>query len=162
MQRHRVFAILAAIAIVVLMPLAGQQATAQMEVETPYWASIRADKAYARAGPLTTYPIEWVYRRVDLPVKVVKRYSVWRQIQDPEGWIGWMHSDNLSRKRTAIVIGGEHAIRAAPQESAKLLWRAAPGVVGTLGDCEKGWCEFAVQKRAGWMRQDHLWGPGAP
>ena len=135
---------------------------AQAEVETPYWASIQRDEAFARAGPMATYQIEWVFRRKNLPVKVVKRYGVWRQIQDPDGWTGWMHSNMLSRKRTAMIAGSVRAIRAAPQDSARLLWRVEPGVVGELGDCEVGWCEINVDQRTGWIRQDQIWGAGEP
>lgn len=140
----------------------GHAALAQAEVKTPYWASIQRDKAYGRAGPMVTYRIEWVFRRPNLPVKVIKRYGVWRQIQDPDGWMGWMHSNMLSRKRTAIITGAVRAIRALPQDSAKLMWRVEPGVVGLLGDCEQGWCEFSVDKQSGWVRQDQLWGAGEP
>lgn len=140
----------------------GQGAQAQAEVKTPYWASIQREKAFGRAGPMASYQIEWVFRRVNLPVKVIKRYGVWRQVRDPDGWVGWMHSNMLSRKRTAIITGGIRAIRAAPQDSAKLMWRVEPGVVGLLGDCEKGWCEFSVEKHSGWVRQDQLWGSGEP
>ena len=143
--------------------LAGHDAArAQAEVKTPYWASIQKNEAFARAGPMATYQIEWVFRRKHLPVKVIKRYGVWRQIVDPSGWTGWMHANMLSRTRTAIVTGPVIAIRAEPQDGAKLLWRAEPGVVGQLGDCEKGWCEFAVDKREGWVRQDQIWGAGEP
>lgn len=137
-------------------------ASAQAEVETPYWASIQRDKAFARTGPMGTYKIEWVFRRRNLPVKVVKRYGVWRQIVDPSGWSGWMHSNMLSRKRTAIVKDPVLAIRSAPKGSAKVMWRAEPGVIGELGDCEQGWCEFAVDSRSGWVRQDQIWGAGEP
>lgn len=147
----------------VLSLLAGHDAAwAQAEVKVPYWASIQKNEAFARAGPMATYQIEWVFRRKHLPVKVIKRYGVWRQIVDPSGWTGWMHANMLSRTRTAIVTGPVIAIRAEPQDGAKLLWRAEPGVVGELGDCEKGWCEFAVEKRAGWVRQDQIWGAGEP
>ena len=137
-------------------------AIAQAEVEVPYWASVQKDEAFARAGPMATYQIEWVFRRKHLPVKVVKRYGAWRQIVDPSGWSGWMHSNMLSRKRTAIVTGPVIAIRSAPRDNARLLWRAEPGVVRELGDCEGGWCEFAVDKRAGRVRQDQIWGAGEP
>jgi SH3-like domain-containing protein len=144
-------------------PLAvASPALSQAEVEVPYWASIQRDEAFARAGPMASYQIEWVFRRKNLPVKVVKRYGVWRQIQDPDGWTGWMHSNMLSRKRTAIVKGTVTAIRASPQDSAKLMWRAEPGVVGLLGDCKAGWCEFNVEQRAGWVRQAEIWGAGSP
>lgn len=137
-------------------------AHAQAEVKVPYWASIQRDEAFARAGPMASYQIEWVFRRKNLPVRVLKRYGVWRKIEDPDGWTGWMHSNMLSRKRTAIAKAGIGAVRAAPRDSARLMWRVEPGVVGLLGDCQAGWCEFDVDRRSGWIRQDQIWGAGEP
>ncbi|MBU0669668.1 MAG: hypothetical protein KJ703_02670, partial [Alphaproteobacteria bacterium] len=38
----------------------------------------------------------------------------------------------------------------------------APGVVGVIGDCSEGWCEFDVDGRRGWVRQDRLFGSLEP
>jgi SH3-like domain-containing protein len=57
---------------------------------------------------------------------------------------------------------GTAAIRESGSNGAKLLWNAEPGVVGKLGDCDDGWCEFDVGGRKGWVRQSRLWGAGEP
>jgi SH3-like domain-containing protein len=36
----------------------------------PYWAALRAGEVNMRVGPSEDFPIEWVYRRQGLPVKV--------------------------------------------------------------------------------------------
>jgi SH3-like domain-containing protein len=62
-----------------------------------------------------------------------------------------------------MVIGnGLAAIRESGEGDAKLLWNAEPGVVGKIGDCDAGWCEFNVAGRKGWVRQSRLWGAGEP
>jgi len=162
MQAHGLKRILLGAMLAGLMWPGEQVARAQAEVKTPYWASIKQKEAFGRAGPMASYRIDWVFRRQGLPVKVIKRYGAWRQIEDPDGWVGWMHSNMLSRNRTAIITGAVRAIRQAPQDSARLMWRVEPGVVGELGDCEKGWCEFSVEKHEGWVRDDQLWGGGEP
>lgn len=149
---------LAALAAALL--LAPAPGAAQNEVVTPYWASIAAKKARARSGPDRGYQIVWVYQRQGLPVKVVKRYGIWRQVRDQDGDTGWIHANLLSRDRTAVVVGSVRPMMAEPSNAARLLWRLEPGVVGKLGDCEAGWCAFAVDKREGWVRQAHLWGAG--
>ncbi|MDD3799691.1 MAG: SH3 domain-containing protein [Novosphingobium sp.] len=131
--------------------------------ETPYWASIRAEKVNMRVGPSESYRIDWVYERPQLPLKVLRIKEGWRLVEDADGDRGWVVARFLSRDRTAIVVGGGPApMRAKPQAGARLLWNAQPGVVGKLGDCDEGWCRFDVTGRVGWIPQKRLWGSGEP
>ncbi len=131
--------------------------------EVPYWASIRAEKVNMRVGPSADYRIDWVYKRKGLPMKVVRIKEGWRLVRDPDGAQGWVVARLLSPERGAIVIGeGPAALREAPRPGAKLKWNASPGVVGALGKCDAGWCEFDVGGRKGWIEADRLWGAGEP
>lgn len=131
--------------------------------EVPYWASIASPEVRMRVGPSRDYPIEWVYKRDGLPIKILRVQESWRLVEDHEGTQGWMASSLLSDERTAIVVGEAlAAIRAEPNASALLKWNAEPGVIGKLGECTAGWCEFDADGRAGWVREELLWGPGAP
>lgn len=112
-----------------------------------------------RTGPSVEFPVKWVYKRQNLPVKVVAVHSVWRKVEDHEGDQGWMHVRLLSPKRTAVVIGsGIGALREAPVESARIAWRVEPGVVGLIEECEKGWCRFEHAGRSGYIEDGRLWG----
>ncbi len=134
-------------------PLAAQ------ERDTPYWASIRVDEANLRVGPGEDYPIAFVYRRVLLPLKVLRIKDGWRLVEDPHGGKGWMLARFLTRTRGAIVTGeGLADMREGADANARLLWRLKPGVTGKLGSCNANWCEFEVGQRAGHVRQDRLWG----
>jgi SH3-like domain-containing protein len=133
------------------------------EREVPYWAAIRAEQVNMRKGPSLNYPIDWVYRRPGLPVKVVRVMQGWRLIQDPDGTQGWVAGRLLTLERGAIVVGAEIApIREEPDDQSELMWSAEPGVVGRLGDCREGWCEIDVEGRAGWIAQERIWGAGEP
>ena len=61
----------------ILVLLVAMPAAAQ-ERETPYWASIRAEVLNMRVGPSENYPIDWVYKRKGLPLKVVRIMQGWR------------------------------------------------------------------------------------
>lgn len=131
--------------------------------ETPYWASIRVERVNMRVGPSESYRISWVYRRPQLPLKVLRVKEGWRLVEDADGARGWVTARFLSRDRTAILIGkGLVALRANPGDDAKLLWNAEPGVVGKLGDCDEGWCRIDIAGHVGWVRQARLWGAGEP
>lgn len=136
---------------------------AAQETKVPYWASIRAAEVNMRVGPAEEYQIAWVYRRPQLPLKVLRMKDGWRLVEDPDGGKGWMNQRFLTRQRTGYVTGKEPAdMRQSGEAGAKLLWRIAPGNVGLLGDCNAGWCQFELGKRKGFVEQSRLWGAGEP
>jgi SH3-like domain-containing protein len=126
--------------------------------KAPYFVSLNTDKARMRTGPGRNYPASWLYRRKDLPMKVVDVYGEWRKLEDPGGTQGWMMRNFLSETRTAIVVGAATEMRAAPRFEARINWRAAPGVVGRIRKCDDGWCWFEVGRRGGYVEQSHIWG----
>lgn len=111
-----------------------------------------------RVGPSLDFPADWVYRRKGLPVKVVQVVGNWRKIEDESGTQGWMHVAMLTGKLTAMVIGGVADMRESPSDSASILFRAQPGVVGNISDCANDWCAFDVGGKQGFIRKTSLWG----
>lgn len=133
------------------------------EAETPYWSSIRSSEINMRVGPGEDYRILWVYHRPQLPMKVLRVKEGWRYVRDPDGAEGWVLARFLTRERTGFVTKGEGAaLREKGDGAARLMWKLAPGVVGKLGDCADGWCEFAIGPRKGYAEQSRLWGAGEP
>jgi SH3-like domain-containing protein len=131
--------------------------------EVPYWATLRSEEVNMRVGPSEAFPIEWVYQREGLPVKVIRLREGWRLVEDPDGERGWIVARLLNPKRGAIVVGNGLAdIRASGDSDAKLLWKVEPGNVGSLGDCDSGWCRIDIAGHKGWIREDRLWGDGEP
>ena len=125
----------------------------------PYWASIASGEAMTRTGPGKNYPGVWLYKRRDLPVRVLKRYENWRMIEDPDGTKGWMLVSLLSDRRTALVkAGGPREIRAKADSASPVRYRAEQGVVGQIEHCKDGWCHVAIGKREGYIRTADIWG----
>src|SRR5687768_16660668 len=110
----------------------------------PYWASIASGEAMMRTGPGRNYPGVWLYKRRDLPIRVLKIYPNWRLIEDPDGARGWMLVTLLSDRRTAIVkAGNPRAVRAEPNDTARIRYRAEASSVGRIDKCKAGWCHIA-------------------
>lgn len=125
----------------------------------PYWASISSGQAMMRTGPARTYPAIWLYKRPDLPVRVLKRHESWRLVEDQEGQRGWILVSLLSDRRTAVVRGtSPRPIHAKPDEGSRVRFLAEPGVIGRVSDCEAGWCRFRSGPREGSIRVAYLWG----
>lgn len=138
--------------------MAQTPAQAQGRKAVPYWASISEPEARMRVGPSLDYPSNWIYRRRDLPVKVVQVLGNWRKVEDSSGTQGWMHVRLLSDTPTAIVTGELAPLRERGNESARLLFRAEPGVVGRVSNCSGGWCTLDVRGQKGFVRVSSLWG----
>lgn len=143
--------------IVTLAALIAGPALAQRSY--PYFGSIAAGKARMRVGPGREYPATWLYQRAELPVKVLAMHKGWKKVEDPDGTQGWIQANLLSDGRTAIVTGGEPApMRDAANAGARMLWRAAPGVVGRISKCTPDWCWIDVRGRAGFVERTRIWG----
>ncbi len=76
---------------------------AQQEQVFPRFASLRSDLVYMRAGPGERFPIEWEYRRKDLPVQIIDSFEHWYKIEDFDQTQGWIHKRMLSARRTALT-----------------------------------------------------------
>ncbi|MDF2385912.1 hypothetical protein JMG10_30885 [Nostoc ellipsosporum NOK] len=150
-MRFGKWAVLGVVALGLAVPASAQR-------KTPYFVSIKAEKARMRTGPGRNYPSNWLYQRRGLPLKVVDIYGEWRKVEDPDGTQGWMLANLLDDVRTAMVIGTVSEMRDAPRFNARVSWRVAPGVVGRVSRCASNWCWFDVAGRGGYIEQSHIWG----
>ena len=142
-----------------LLIVATAAPAAAQDKTPPYWASIASGEAMMRTGPGRNYPGIWLYKRRDLPIRVVKIYPNWRMIEDPDGEKGWMLVTLLSDRRTAIVKSGEpRDIHVDAADTSPVRYRAEAGVVGPIEKCRGGWCRFKVDKREGWIHTSDIWG----
>ena len=145
------------VGVALLLTLAAT-ASAQ-DKKPPYWASIASGEAMMRTGPGRNYPGIWLYKRRDLPIRVIQVYPNWRKIEDPDGEQGWMLVTLLSDRRTGIVKPGEpREIRAKPEANAPVRYRVEHGVVGRIEKCSGGFCRFEIGKRTGYIAAADLWG----
>lgn len=130
----------------------------------PRWSALRTEEVNLRTGPGTRYPIDWVYKRRDLPVKVEREFDVWRLVALPDGTKGWVSGATLVTHRTFSVVGvgaaSERAMRAAASEDAAVVARLKPGVIGRIRACDAGaaWCEVQVGEYRGWLQRNAFWG----
>ncbi len=126
----------------------------------PRFAALRSDEVYMRSGPGPRYPIEWVYKRRDLPLEIEREFDIWRLVRDQEGVRGWVNTQTLSPRRTAVVTGGERVLRRDPRDDATPVATLKPGVIVRLRSCDAAsdWCQTQVQDYRGWMKRSDVWG----
>ena len=126
----------------------------------PRYVSLKADEANARRGPGTDHRIDWVFRKRDMPLRVIGEYANWRRVADRDGAGGWVHYTLLSGVRTVLVEVDMTPLRARPDAGARINAYAEAGVIARLGDCVPGWCRISADGLRGWAETSALWGVG--
>ena len=124
----------------------------------PRFASLRSDEVNMRVGPGENYPIEWVLKRKDMPVEVLRAFQNWRQIRDWQGAEGWVYDRMLGPKRWVIVKDAIRALHRRPDAGSTVVARAEPGVVARLGECQASWCRIEAGNVTGWVERNQIWG----
>jgi SH3-like domain-containing protein len=124
----------------------------------PRFVSLGADRVNLRFGPGKEYPVSWVLGRKGLPVEIIAEFDTWRKVRLHDADEGWVHASLLSSRRTILVTDTVRELRRTPDDDARVVLRAEPGVIGDLVDCEPDWCRVDIQGRRGWLRRDGFWG----
>ena len=150
MRKGVVAAIVAALA----APAAAQ------DKQPPYWASIASGEAMMRTGPGRNYPGVWLYKRRDLPIRVVKIYPNWRMIEDPGGHPRLDAGDAAQRPPHGDREAGRTAAdpRQAPMQAAASATVPSRASSGASSIARDGWCHIAIGKREGYIRTSDIWG----
>lgn len=142
-----------------LLPVTTQAGPNTSGLPIPRFVALKNEETNVRTGPGTRYPIQWVYRRVSMPVEVVEEFDLWRKIRDVEGTTGWVHKTMLDGKRTVMIRGKDaQVIRREPKDDAQPLLKSEPMVIAKLIECERSWCRVQISGRKGWIEKTHLWG----
>ena len=126
----------------------------------PRFVSLRSDKVRMRTGPGVRYPIDWIYKRQNMPMEVVAEFGTWRRVQDFQGTQGWMHQSMLNNKRAIVVTGQTRTLRFTSDSKSPAVARIEPSVIGKIIRCKKvsGWCKLSFTKYEGWLRRVEFWG----
>ena len=126
----------------------------------PRFVALRTDDVNMRKGPGFRYPIEWDYKRRDLPVEILREFEVWRLVETPDGARGWMHEATLVGRRTFIVQSSDATLRADARDDASPVAILKVGVIGFLRSCKAGsdWCRVRVGDYDGYLERTQFWG----
>ena len=57
--------------------------------------SLKKNKTNVRYGPGLDYPIKYIYRKVNLPVKQIDKKENWRRVIFLDNNSGWIHLESV-------------------------------------------------------------------
>ena len=124
----------------------------------PRFVSLKSDVVNMRVGPGHEYPLQWVYVRKNLPLKVISEFDAWRKVIDHDGETGWVHGQLVSLKRYGVITSSNAKLRVDPNQQASVTAIAEAGVLMELQYCEGQWCRLGTDNVKGWLERRQFWG----
>ncbi len=128
--------------------------------EVNYFASLRAAQTNVRSGPGQSYPIKFTYKLRGIPVRVVREYDNWNEIEDYDGQTGWVTQSLLTKKRTLMVRTTKSFINMHSKDNHKsrIIYHLENNVIGDYINCSDNWCAVKINNKKGWVQKEELWG----
>jgi len=122
--------------------------------------SIKSSNANMRVGPGKRFEILWNFKKVGLPVKILKKFEQWYQIETPDGSIGWMWGNLLSNKEKTVIFNKEGIIYRKDTVDSNIIANVSKNAILNLHYCQNNWCkvESKKDKVKGYVKVDNIWG----
>ena len=118
---------------------------------------LKNDKVNVRYGPSFDYPIKYIYRKINLPVKVIDKKENFRRIIDIKKNGGWIHISQLKQSKSFITVSNKILFN-KPTKFSKPLAKIETGRLLLVKKCERNWCLVETKSFKGWVDEENLWG----
>ena len=119
--------------------------------------SLKKDKVNVRYGPGFEYPIKYIYKKINLPIKQIDKKENFRRIIDLKNNSGWIHVSQL-KKINSIIPKEDKILFSKPSNFSKPLAKIEKGRVLLLQNCNKNWCKVKTRSFKGWIKIENTWG----
>ena len=119
--------------------------------------SLKKNKTNVRYGPGIDYPIKYIYRKVNLPVKQIDKKENWRRVIFLDNNSGWIHLSQLKPSNSIITVE-EKIFFKKPTDFSEPFARLEKGRLLVIKKCENGWCNVTTDNYTGWIKVKNVWG----
>jgi SH3-like domain-containing protein len=119
--------------------------------------SLKKNTTNVRYGPSLDYPIKYIYRKVNLPVKQIDKKGNWRRVVFLDNNSGWIHWSQL-KPSNSFIIKEKKILFKKPSNFSEPLAKLEKGRLLVIKKCEKEWCSVTTDKYTGWVKIRNIWG----
>ena len=119
--------------------------------------SLKKSKVNVRYGPGFEYPIKYIYKKIDLPIKQIDKKENFRRIIDLKNNSGWIHVSQL-KKVNSIIPREDKILFNKPSNFSKPLAKIEKGRVLLIQNCNENWCKVKTGSFKGWIKIENTWG----
>ena len=118
---------------------------------------LKNNKVNVRYGPSFDYPIKYIYKKIQLPVKLIDTKENFRRIIDHKKNSGWIHISQLRKSKSYITTSNKILFK-KPTKYSKPLAKIEKGRLLIVKKCERNWCNIQTDKFSGWIDKTNIWG----
>ena len=119
--------------------------------------SLKKNKVNVRYGPSFDFPVKYVYKKINLPIKQIDQKENFRRIVDLKNNSGWIHVSQV-KKSNSIIILEDKILYKKPSNFSKPLAKLEKGRLLVLKKCENIWCNVKTDNYSGWVKTKNIWG----
>ena len=125
--------------------------------ENSYYLILKNNEVNVRYGPGFDYPIKYVYKKKNLPIKVIDKKENFRRIIDFKKNNGWIHTSQLKKGKFLILLK-DQILFSKPTRYSKPIIKIAKGRLLLVKKCKKKWCKVKTEDYLGWVITNNIWG----
>ena len=125
--------------------------------ENNYYLILKNNKVNVRYGPGFDYPIKFVYKKKNLPIRVIDKKENFRRIIDFKNNSGWIHTSQL-KKGEAFILLEDQTLFTKPTKYSKPILKISKGRLLLVKKCKAKWCKIKTEKYIGWLKTNNVWG----
>jgi len=125
--------------------------------ENNYFLMLKNKKVNVRYGPDLNSPIKYIYKKKFLPVKVIDKKENFRRIIDFKNNSGWIHTSQLSKIKSFILLE-DKILFSKPTKYSKPILKISKGRLLLVKKCKAKWCKIKTEKYIGWLKANNVWG----
>jgi len=119
--------------------------------------SLKKNKVNVRYGPGFNYEVKYIYRKKNLPVKIIDKKENFRKVIDVKKNSGWIHISQL-KKSKSFIITKDKILFKRPSIFSKPIVKIEKGRLLIYKKCQELWCKVETGNYTGWVEINNIWG----
>ena len=119
--------------------------------------SLKKNKVNVWYGPGFDFPIKYIYKKINLPIKQIDKKENFRRIIDFKKNSGWIHISQLKKVNSVIAVKDKILFEKSTIFSEPVA-KIKRGRLLIVKKCENDWCKVETEGLKGWIVKKNLWG----
>ena len=119
--------------------------------------SLKKNKVNVRYGPSFDFPVKYIYKKINLPIKQIDKKENFRRIIDFKNNSGWIHVSQLKKVNSFIPLEDKILFK-KPSKFSRPIAKIKKGRVLVFQKCVEKWCKIKSENFKGWVKTNNIWG----
>ncbi len=128
-----------------------------LSVSKEKFLSLKKNKVNVRYGPSFEFPIKYIYKKINLPIKEIDKKENFRRIIDHKKNSGWIHVSQL-KKINSTIVTVDKILFSRPSVFSKPIAVIKKNRLLVILKCNVDWCKVETDGFKGWVDKANLWG----